>query len=478
MIREKQITKEHNKFHFSNMLYTIHDQQQGKVLLYSGRSGILRQMPIDNWQLFVDEETTAGSIHYKNELAMLIQDEILVPVEEDEYQCVQTRNKCLIDQRSEVYVVVMPYAGCNMACNYCGQSHTNVALTGQSSNKFIDWLYGYLKKLNRGTLYVAWMGGEALVRYDILKSLTERMMNMCRELSMGYRSKIVTNGLLLSDKVTSELTGSLGVRYIEITLDGPPASHDTRRIRKDGTGSYDKIFSNLLASLDVAKANGARIRVRCNVDKRNFLQCRQLIETFTEHNLLPQVNLYFAPVYSWGDSEGQTYSFEASEWAEISLSLAIELQKAGISGRLLPKSSVTPCMHGDTYSRVVSPSGKLYRCTEVPLVTSYESDDVDVNPSPQGYWVVDNQEGSTTRGLPSWQEEIEDECWPCKTCKLYGVCAGNCPRQWREGRQACPAFYYNVEKRMKLMAELNQVDIGYVPNNPSQDKEEGGARDD
>jgi sulfatase maturation enzyme AslB (radical SAM superfamily) len=53
----------------------------------------------------------------------------------------------------------------------------------------------------------------------------------------------------------------LGVRRYQVTLDGPSAFHDQTRVRRDGGGSFDRIWSNLIDIRDSDLAVGIWLRV-------------------------------------------------------------------------------------------------------------------------------------------------------------------------------------------------------------------------
>src|SRR5262249_40280858 len=61
---------------------------------------------------------------------------------------------------------------------------------------------------------------------------------------------------------------------LQITLDGPPAQHDRRRIYADGSGSFEQIASNLTMALEA----GVSVEVRTNVDRANIQHLPELAD--------------------------------------------------------------------------------------------------------------------------------------------------------------------------------------------------------
>lgn len=104
---------------------------------------------------------------------------------------------------------------------------------------------------------------------------------------------------------------------IQITLDGPPAEHDQRRIYESGSGSFENIARNISLALD----RGVNINVRINVDRSNISQLPELAEVVHERGWAGYRNfsVYVAPIRSVGN--GVTRSQAMSSW-EIDCTVA------------------------------------------------------------------------------------------------------------------------------------------------------------
>ena len=86
---------------------------------------------------------------------------------------------------------------------------------------------------------------------------------------------MTTNGFLLNAEAYHRFY-SCGISDYQISLDGPPELHDTTRLQANGQGSFDTIWSNLLAIKQV-EADGD-ILLRIHLTKRNVA----LISEFAE----------------------------------------------------------------------------------------------------------------------------------------------------------------------------------------------------
>ncbi len=82
--------------------------------------------------------------------------------------------------------------------------------------------------------------------------------------NLNYEFSIVTNGSMLTKNMADDLYG-YGLRYAQITLDGPREVHDSRRYFVNRRGSFDIILKNLLYVQDLLN-----VVLRINIDYSNI----------------------------------------------------------------------------------------------------------------------------------------------------------------------------------------------------------------
>ena len=80
-------------------------------------------------------------------------------------------------------------------------------------------------------------------------------------------ASIQTNGYHLTSFADFFRAFAPHIRQVQLTLDGPPAVHDRRRIPKDGSPSFDRIVAGIEALRKIEA--GFRINIRMNVDREN-----------------------------------------------------------------------------------------------------------------------------------------------------------------------------------------------------------------
>ena len=110
-----------------------------------------------------------------------------------------------------------------------------------------------------------------------------------------------------------------------------------------------------------------------------------------------------------------------------------------------------PCMAVNRHALLIDPYGNLFGCTEESLVPAYEENGINVRSC--GH--ISNPSLQSVAGIPGrrymeFPDEIKEKKWPCYNCIALPVCGGKCPKEWREGRAACPSFKYNLPMRMLL----------------------------
>ena len=114
-------------------------------------------------------------------------------------------------------------------------------MTQKTMDRLVDFIKDY-KDIRH--LSVAWYGGEPLLAFDTICTLTGQFRN----LGLTYeKAGLVNNGYLLDDEKINKLN-DLMIASIQITLDGPREVHHTRRVLANGGPTFDRkeLHSRLL----------------------------------------------------------------------------------------------------------------------------------------------------------------------------------------------------------------------------------------
>jgi uncharacterized protein len=136
---------------------------------------------------------------------------------------------------------------CNLRCNYCcysgiyrhSRTHEKKALTFDRISGILNFIDETHKK--DSTLKIAFYGGESLLEFDWIQSFVEQAKVKWNN-NVGF--SISTNGLLLRPNIVDFLV--LNQIELFVSLDGFEEYHDAHRKTKQGKGSYELIYQNLL----------------------------------------------------------------------------------------------------------------------------------------------------------------------------------------------------------------------------------------
>lgn len=223
------------------------------------------------------------------------------------------------DQKRPKYIV-MPTYNCNLRCAYCFQDHMRTDpnyrhLLRSMSPQLIDRMFLALPHLEalQGVAAdqafprtIGFFGGEPLLASN--RPAVTRIIAKARDL--GPTSFWgVTNGTELD--AYKDVLHPDCISRLQITLDGPPTEHDTRRVYADGSGSFSQIADNITMVLD----HGVSVNIRLNLDRANILHVPALAEQIERRGwwTYDRFSVYTAPVRPENDNVDKRTTFNSGE---------------------------------------------------------------------------------------------------------------------------------------------------------------------
>ncbi|HCA26099.1 MAG TPA: radical SAM/SPASM domain-containing protein [Betaproteobacteria bacterium] len=417
-----------------------------KRVIFSARTAQARTLDEAAWQFLETRRFHELPSPMVDELREI---EFIVPKEEDELRLVLDRHDQAAHADPALYLVVQPTAWCQLACDYCGQSHTRRQLSPTHQARFIAEAQEKLAAHPYRYLQVSWFGAEPLVGMSIIRRMTPQFQALAEQFGVRYGSKIVTNGMLLRPDIATELIQSLGVKHIEVTLDGVGEAHDARRPTKKGQHSFERIFANVAA---LAKRDDLEVElsIRCNVDRRNRDSISPLLRRLAAEGVQRRVLFYVAPVHSWGN-DAHRESLTAEEFAQWELQWFAEMIELEFRLRVLPGLKKAVCMSVSPTSTLIDANGELFNCTEASYVPAYG------NPNRYAIGAIAHGEQPGKREqLSQFNTHIRQGEYACHSCRMLPVCGGCCPKLWKEDISPCPMPKYNIENRLLLQYCLSR----------------------
>lgn len=245
---------------------------------------------------------------------------------------------------------ILTTTACNARCHYCYEKGTAViTMTDETVEKVV----AFIKKIatSNKLIRIEWFGGEPLVNMPVIHKICERLT----ELGLVFESTMVTNGILLNDKIAKTLKNDCHLSKVQITLDGLA---DIYSVAKGVPRScFEKVISNIL----LMASNEITVHVRMNyadnygalVDLINYLG--------KELGFHKRIFYYVYPIFEGKESVSK-------EIMEKVLNLNDTLLGVG----LMKKSDLykftyrqTRCFATGYNSYTIAPDGKLYNCSHV-----------------------------------------------------------------------------------------------------------------
>ncbi len=170
-------------------------------------------------------------------------------------------------------LIILPTEECNFRCKYCYENFE----IGKMNPEVVMGIKNLIKNRSDDLefLYLDWFGGEPLLAFDIIRDIMEYSISLSEKYNFAVSSGMTTNGSLLTANKHKELN-ELKVTRFQISFDGDSPIHDTLRVTKHNSGSFDIIYNNLLNFHDSDTDNNITVRMHLN---RNNLES---VESFLE----------------------------------------------------------------------------------------------------------------------------------------------------------------------------------------------------
>lgn len=309
-----------------------------------------------------------------------------------------------------LHLAIMPTMKCNFKCVYCFEKRSNSELSEDIENNIIKFIEKNINKYKG--LHVDWYGGEPLLNIDVIKGMSEKIINICNRNNVIYLGTSTTNGYNLTPKVAEELF-KLGIKAVQITIDGPKNIHDNRRILNNGDGTFDKIIENIKYAKKFMKIN-----LRVNVDINTINYVEELLHYLKDNDLL-DIDVSIKGVVSADANPCEDTEIPEREFARQVIELYHKSHKLGFKSsvsNMLNSLSRQFCIVDLDSQYIISPKGELFKCGE-----SYEEDD----PGRIGLIDEDGESKIDSYKQILWQKDPFDS-EECVNCNVLPLCMGGC----------------------------------------------------
>lgn len=260
-----------------------------------------------------------------------------------------------------LHLIVLPTEGCNFRCTYCYEEFRLSRMKREVREglaRFIQKRASNLKRLN-----LSWFGGEPLLAYDIILDLLHTVERVRAEKpDLEFVSEMTTNGYNLTVERFQELLG-LGVTRYQISLDGPQAEHDKRRVKANGEGTFEQIWNNLLSFREIE--GDFEVVLRLHVDRDNLFQIPSVIREIAENfGGDSRFKLFIRPISKLGGQNDEKLPILEGEDIDAAMNSMKKLAKElNVSLFGQDDEGPTVCYATRANSFVVRSDGRLNKCT-------------------------------------------------------------------------------------------------------------------
>ena len=258
-----------------------------------------------------------------------------------------------------LHLIILPTEQCNFRCVYCYEDFSVGAMKPPVVNGIKRLLAERVPGLRQ--LHISWFGGEPLLALDVIRDIAATATELAAaNAGVVYAGEMTTNAYRL-DSRTARMLHELGVRQYQVTLDGPPEFHDQTRIRRDGGGSFGRIWSNLLDIRDSDLALSVCLRIHvtaANLPVMPGFLARVRREFLGD----PRFSVQLKAVGRWGGPNDETLPvLEGEERAS-----AVDRLTAQVLAGLPASANFEPgdiCYASRPNSFVIRASGDVGKCT-------------------------------------------------------------------------------------------------------------------
>lgn len=423
-------------------------------LIFSGRSGKNIRLSCKSFDAIKHNRLDIIS---DDTLYLLRNVKVLVPENEDEFAEINKENHEKLRRQANfrkenLYLSIQPSTSCQLACDYCGQEHKKAKISADNIHLVLNRIRMKLKTHTYKLLEIGWFGGEPLTAWTEMRHINRNIKDLTSSEDIRYISHITTNGYALTLHKYISLKNEFNCKRIEITLDGSKEFHDIHRFTINHSGSFDRIFSNLINIINSPDYDKDQcfISVRCNVDEKNIEGVIPLLKSLYDHNAQDKIFFYVANVVSWAKN-GAGVENTWKKIGEKSTEYLLYMLDHGFKTEILPeREGPYMCLGTIRDSEMYDAYGNIFDCSETSYSSTYSK-------GPFALGNLRNQKNlkynSILKDVPEMLMNGKFE--KCRVCKFYPLCGGLCPLALVENEPRCPSFIYNIEDRMLIQMLYN-----------------------
>ena len=343
-------------------------------------------------------------------------------------------------------VTIAPTMLCNFACPYCFESSEIRAngriMSDATAANIIKSVDDCFNKTRFKRMVLCWYGGEPLLGLKKVVELTTLIGSFAERNGVKLSTYIITNGSLLSADTAKTLI-DCGIQTAQVTMDGAPEVHNSRRVAKDGRPTFDIILNNIEKALEL----GLKIKLRVNLDRDNVPTIFDLFDILKDRKIYKEISLSIGCVSP--DEYGINDKILSKEEYNKIRSDIIRDRYGSMARNETAVVRETACSADSFNSLSVGPEGELYSCWE-----HFGDKDFVIGNVNDGDFMQQK-----LRNAPEYMTYDPTKIEECSKCKLLPMCFGGCPYcRIRCKPTQCHEWKSNIEESVRdyVIAILNK----------------------
>jgi uncharacterized protein len=357
----------------------------------------------------------------------------------------------------DVQVSVLLTYACNLSCSYCYEGRGEViskSMDKETSEKVIKCIMQTVNDSGCRNLGLTLYGGEPLLNYKQGLKILERLSLYCKERDVRFKAALISNGTLIDRRIAGLFSPYLNA--VQLTLDGPRWYHDEKRVRKDLTGTYDRIME----SVSILKESGIPVFLRIQISKDNLGLLDELFEELKSRGFGsdPLIKPYVFPLMNIGEAGCLPGSecIPDDDYAEILPEVWEKAAGYGLSlvSKPVPTYIQPFCSFFNNYSYIIDPYGDIYKCVSLVGKKEHKAAYIDEGGriAGQTYEMIEFMSRNPAR--------IEK----CRDCPYLPTCSGGCAFKAYSGNESFQSgdcsLHKSLEER-KILAYLKYSQPGF-----------------
>ena len=416
------------------------EENKEHTILFNSVSGVLLRVPsgivtqTPNPASAFPPSGTLKETAAPSSVFPLVRRNFIVPEDMDEQAIFQKQYENYANRGGrELAFTIAPGTACNYKCRYCFEKDAEILKMSETDVKrlsdFIKQTAMHTKNLK--TISIKWFGGEPLLYYPQIISLSESINDFCDKNDLEFRTRFISNGSLLTEEMITSIS-KYNVVSFQITLDG--MEKESCFYKGSSAPEYRHVINIIKSS-----CTKIRFNIRLNIGPDNFFSVLSLVKFLYEDPLLRDtISLYISPIES-----DEVPSFDEAGYTKAFLEFYEYLYDLGwyrVIREAIPGQYKMPCytLHEQQY--LIDPKNRIISCE---------------NLIGKDYGVlaeISDSFESVTEKKNSLRYRFENSIpQACKSCSFFPVCFTGCPGKRRSPNQ-CEEFRKRTIGILKIIS--------------------------